>query len=113
MEYSIDEWETHFKPITNHRDPKASWQSDGDGTGLMFETYGAELEFVLGQPNENIWTYMDGDGAGTIICAGYHFVNRIGYFVTKVAREPELEDMSNHICITVSTDDEYEEDEDE
>ena len=109
MEYTIDEWEKHFKPVVNHLDSNASWQ-DENGNGIMFETYGDELEFVRSQPNENIWTYMDGDGAGTIICAGYHFVNRIGYFVTKVARDPELEDMSNHICITVSTDEEYEDD---
>jgi hypothetical protein len=106
-DYDIEDWAETFKPITNHLDANASWD------GIMFETYGDELEFVRSHPNENIWTYMDGDEAGTIICAGYHFVNRIGYFITEVAREPELEDMSNHICITVSTNEEYEDDEEE
>jgi hypothetical protein len=104
QDHSVESWEEEFQPIVNHLDANASWD------GIMFETYGDELEFVRSQPEENVWTYMDGDGAGTIICAGYHFVNRIGYFVTKVARDPELEDMSNHICITVSTDEEYEDD---
>ena len=102
MEYSIDEWETHFKPIINHLDPQASWRSDGDGTGIMFETYGAELEFVLAQPDNNVWSYMDDEEDNLILCADRADPSDvIGYFVTKVAREPELEDMSNHICITL------------
>lgn len=103
MEYTIDEWETHFKPIINHLDPQASWQTDdGHGTGLMFETYGDELEFVLGQPANKVWTYMDDEEDNLIVCAGFtEGLGVIGYFVTEVAREPELEDSSNHICITV------------
>lgn len=102
MEYSIDEWEEHFKPIINHLDPQASWQSDGDGTGILFETYGAELEFVLGQPDNNVWSYMDDEEDNLILCAGYKDPSGvIGYLVTEVAREDELEDMSNHICITL------------
>jgi hypothetical protein len=103
MDYSIDEWETHFKPITNHLDPQASWQTDeGHGTGIMFETYGAELEFVLAQPLNNVWSYMDDEEDNLILCAGRQDSNEvIGYLVTEVAREPELEDSSNHICITL------------
>jgi hypothetical protein len=103
MEYNIDEWEEHFKPIINHLDPQASWQTDeGHGTGLMFETYGEELEFVLGQPEEKVWSYMDDEEDNLILCAGRQDSNKvIGYLVTEVAREPELEDSSNHICITL------------
>lgn len=104
MDYSIDEWEDHFKPVINHLDPQASWQSDGDGTGIMFETFGAELEFVLGQPDNKVWSYMDDEEDNLILCASRaepHEV--IGYFVTEVAREEDLEDMSNHICITIAS----------
>lgn len=105
MDYDIDSWEAHFKPIANHIDPQASWQTDnGEGTGIMFETFGEELEFVLGQPEENVWTYMDDEEDNLIICAGLtEDLGVIGYFVTEVAREPELEDSSNHICITVAS----------
>jgi hypothetical protein len=101
-DYTLEDWETEFRPMPNHLSKNASWQ-DEHGVGVLFETYGAELEFVMAQPNENVWTYTDTD-SGTALCAGYHLVNRIGYLVCEVAREPEMEDMSNHICITVSTD---------
>lgn len=85
---TVEQWETKYKPITNHLDPQASWQSDGDGTGIMFETYGAELAFV----DENVdidcvWTYGDGDDGGLYLTAGKSYVNRIGYFVTEVPWE--------------------------
>ena len=98
------EWEETYKPIDNHLDP------DKKGTGkpyqCMFETYGAELDFVL-QVNEvengRVWTLVqvDLDELGvederdendiaydnTAIIAGYHIVNRLGYYITEVGVE--------------------------
>lgn len=79
---SVDEWEDEFQPIVNHINPNASWGGDDAGSGTMFETYGAELEFVATQPNDTIWTWVDVDG-NTSIVNGYQYVNRLGYFVTK------------------------------
>ncbi len=106
MEYTIDEWETHFKPIANHIDPNASWQgyseTYGVETGIMFETYGEELDFVFSQPEENVWSYMDDEEDNLILCGSRCGSGEvIGYLITEVAREPELEDSSNHICITL------------
>jgi len=70
-----DQWEKQYKPIANHLDPDASWN------GTMFETYDTEFDFVHEQPENNVWTWVDGD-EGTLIVAGKAFVNRIGYFVT-------------------------------
>lgn len=50
----------------------------------MFETYGPELDFVQSQEANKIWTIVDGDNDNTFYMAGYHLVNRIGYFVTEV-----------------------------
>lgn len=61
--------------IQNHLDDNASW----DGT--MFETYGAEAEFVKSQEPNKIWTLIDVD-YGMSVVAGWHFVNRIGYFIS-------------------------------
>ena len=91
--YTVDTWEDHFLPFTNHIDPHASWQSDGDGTGIMFETFGKELAFVQSQPVEQVWTYIDHSGNGTSIVAGLHIANRIGYFVTAVPRSSGEEDL--------------------
>jgi hypothetical protein len=70
-----DEWAKKYKPISNHlvKDPDQQ----------MFETYGEELEYVKTIESNRIWTYLDGD-MSSLICAGYHFVNRIGYYITEV-----------------------------
>lgn len=73
-----------FKLITNHFDNNASWD------GCMFETFGDELEFVRMQPTDRIWTIVDADD-GIAICSGYHLVNRIGYLIASVAKQPDTD----------------------
>jgi hypothetical protein len=81
IKMSVEEWEAKFKPVNNHLDDNASW-SDDEGNGIMFETYGAEVDHVFDQPLHYTWTYVDGE-EGTYIIAGRHIVNRIGYFITE------------------------------
>lgn len=83
IEQTFESWLEEFKPITNHLDPNASFQ-DESGKGIMFETYGDEVEFVKKQDPRCIWTYGDGDDGGGYIWNGWHFVNRLGYFITEV-----------------------------
>jgi hypothetical protein len=77
IEMNFEEWIQTFKPITNHLDKNASFD------GMMFETYGEEVEFVKSQSPANIWMYGDGD-SGSYIWSGWGFVNRLGYFITEV-----------------------------
>ena len=78
-----DEWWETYKPIKNEH------SIDSDYSGITaFETYGAELEFVRSQPENTIWTEMDGD-QGVSIVSGYHLVNRIQYYITEVPYDPE------------------------
>ncbi len=78
IEMTMDEWEATYKPIKNHIDTNASFD------GLMFETYGEEVEFVKAQDENRIWMYGDGDDGGSYLWSGWGFVNRIGYFITEV-----------------------------
>ena len=87
IEMSFEEWVEAYKPIYNHIDKNASFQDDSDN-GLMFETYGDEVEFVKSQSPDKIWMYGDGDDGGSYIWNGWHIVNRIGYFVTEVPCPP-------------------------
>lgn len=69
----------NFQPIKNHIESESSFD------GCMFETYGEELEYVqsINKTNPNlVWTVIDSDGE-LVICAGYAYVNRMGYLITK------------------------------
>ena len=84
----MEEWEAAYKPIYNHIDKNASFQ-DESGNGIMFETYGDEVEFVKSQSPDKIWMYGDGDDGGSYIWSGWGFVNRLGYFITEVPCPPD------------------------
>ena len=73
---TYDYWADTYKPIKN----KISKYPSDDL--IHFETYGEEVEFVQKADNKYIWTEVDGD-SGTYIVAGYHFVNRIHYYITE------------------------------
>lgn len=75
-----DKWEEQYKPIKNH------FRQDPDEQ--MFETYGEEVEFVQKADNKYVWTYLQGD-MSDLLCAGYHYVNRIGYYISSVPWENE------------------------
>ena len=90
IEMTMEEWEATYKPIYNHIDNNASFQ-DETGQGIMFETYGDEVEFVKSQSPANIWMYGEGDDGGTYIWNGWGFVNRLGYFITEVPCPPNTD----------------------
>lgn len=72
------EFEVLFKPETNKFSKDPSQQ--------MYETYGQELEHVQRFDPHYVWTYLDVEGgAGTY--NGFHYVNRIGYFITEIPWE--------------------------
>jgi hypothetical protein len=74
-------WEDKFKPINNHFRP-------ADHDEQMFETYGEEVDFVANYDNKYVWTYLQGDMSDLIV-AGYHYVNRLGYYISSVPWEDE------------------------
>jgi hypothetical protein len=76
-----DEFYEIYKPMRNHLDPDMEPPEDAPWGGCMFETYGKEVEFVSRQDPRCIWTLVEGDTGNMLIMSGYHWVNRIGYFV--------------------------------
>jgi len=106
IELTFDEWCDTYKPIINHIDKNASFDN-GEG-GIMFETYGDEVEFVKSQSPENIWMYGDGDDGASYLWSGWGFVNRIGYFITEVPCPPDttiqvLVSFNWHYCENCGT----------
>ncbi len=85
---SWEEWEKQYKPIQNHISNREEYN------GWYFETYGGDLEFILtlanGDKAKTVWTLLADTGEyKQAIVAGYHLVNRFGYFVTEVEAEME------------------------
>jgi len=50
--------------------------------GCMFETFGEELAMVRRHDLHSVFTLVEADGFEYVI-AGYHVVNRMGYFIVK------------------------------
>jgi hypothetical protein len=67
------------------------FESNASIDGCLFETYGAQLEFVKSHDKTHIWTLIQGDSddGGEVVLPGYHMANRIGYLIT---REPWTDD---------------------
>jgi len=69
-------WVKRYQPVKNLIDTNASYD------GMMFETFGEELAHVKEQDVHNVWTLIEEDDKRFLL-NGWHFVNRLGYFVTK------------------------------
>ncbi len=82
---TYNEWEEKYKPIGN----MISDNYDNDG---RFDTFGEELDFVWSiqeaEPNK-VWTMVEGDD-GWYTINGFHFVNRVAYFVTELPFEGDF-----------------------
>jgi len=91
IEMDYNTWLETYRPILNHIDTNASFD------GMMFETYGDEVDFVKEQDVHHIWMYGDGDDGGTYVWSGWGFVNRIGYFITQV---PWIEGETTQIRVS-------------
>jgi hypothetical protein len=81
IEMTFEEADEKFHFMVNNYDEYASFN------GLMFETYGDEVEYVksiLSSSPDRVWTFGDGDDGGGYIWNGWSFINRIGYFISEV-----------------------------
>ena len=78
-----EQFDERFPLVTNHLDTNAACD------GCMFETYGAELDFVRQQNPDCIWTLLTDDDGLLCLSSGYHFVNRLGYLISTVPFNPD------------------------
>jgi hypothetical protein len=104
IQLSEDEFDERCPLVPNHLNRDAGWVC-GDGPGCLFETHGAELEFVRRQDPRTVWTFVDGDDGDQYVLSGYHLVNRIGYLISAV---PVPEGTQVEVRIPMEADDETE-----
>lgn len=74
-----DEFDATYSLRRNHLNPDAAWD------GCLFDTHGAEGDFVRSQDPRKIWTMVDGCDGRSIVLSGYHWVNRIAYLISTTA----------------------------
>ncbi len=74
---SYDDWRDAYRPVRN------TTRKDAPFDGLMFETFGPELDAVRAADPACVWTIVDGEDDSLWLLSGCHFVNRLGYFVTE------------------------------
>lgn len=82
IELREDEFDDRYPLLTNHLNVSAGW-CIGEHRGCMFETFGEEYAFLLQQDKRCVWTWLDGDDGDMYVISGLHFVNRIGYLISK------------------------------
>lgn len=82
---SEEAFEALFPLKPNHLNPHAAWSVGGPGGsgGCLFETFGAELDFVRGCNPRQVWTLIDADGELCVV-SGCRFVDRLGYLVSTI-----------------------------
>jgi hypothetical protein len=105
---TYDEFEEKYVPIKNHLDDNASYD------GVMYETFGDEVQYVLSLANdehhkERVWTVI-GDCNATVVLSGYHLVNRLGYIITGKPLEQEYMEVYDPDLIKAVGDEVYWED---
>ncbi len=82
IELNEDEFDERFPLVRNHINPTAGWAFDDEG-GCLFETYGDEFAFVKRYDPSKIWTLVDGDDGDLYVISGLHYVNRVGYLLSR------------------------------
>jgi hypothetical protein len=72
-EIDYDAWVKEFKPKLHKGQ-------------FMYETYGSEVAEVMAtnaKHPDRVWTFVQGDDEDCFIVEGFHFVNRLGYYITR------------------------------
>jgi len=100
IELAEEEFNSRFIPVPNHINPTAVW-AFGDGLGCLFETFGAEFEFVRRYDPRKVWTLVDGNDGDLYLTSGLHFANRVGFLIT---REPVPNNTLIEVHIPMSDD---------
>jgi hypothetical protein len=90
---NYDDWFEKYKPIKNTITKNSSYG------GTMFETFGDDLDFIKSQLNNQIWTLLSVEDEEFWIIPGFHWVNRMGCFVTEIPWElKNIQVNDNEMC---------------
>ena len=96
---TTEEFFEKHQPIKNHFVQEAAYED------CMFETYGEEVQYIVNIFNSDkkqyIWTLLEVENEESWIIPGYHYFNRLGYFITKIPWENENIQVNNNKMCTI------------
>ena len=100
MKTNEDTFEDIFKPQINHFERAKADLSIKDEdvcgfNGWIYETYGEEIEYVLSlaKTTKRVWTVVEGEDNTLFYSPGFHYVNRLGFFVCEKEYEENQKDI--------------------
>ena len=79
-----EEFQAKHHPLKNPRHETAL-------EGCLFDLQADDLKFISQQSAATVWTLVEGDFGLSLIQPGFHFVNRLGYLVTQVPYDDQME----------------------
>lgn len=77
---TTEQWQNEFFPIQN---PVTGEE--------YFETYGSDYDAVRKADSNKIWTEVEDDFGDLVILPGFHFVNRMRYYITTLPFNKNIE----------------------
>ena len=80
-----EKWKREFQPIPNHLTANTAID------GCVFLPQGPDFEYVRRQPKLRVWSFIVCEDARKpvwLISEGFHFVNLMGYLVTRKEFDP-------------------------
>ncbi len=80
IELTEDQFAEQYPLLCNHLNPHSPWGNERGG--CLFETFGEELAFIRQQAPLSVSTLIDGEDGDLYALSGFHFANRIGYFLS-------------------------------
>lgn len=87
MKDPLIEWFERYQPRNDMLEGKETGFALNDQP-ICFESYGKDLAQVLRQADEDeskVWSLIEGEDDKLYVVSGYHWINCLGYALTKVA----------------------------
>lgn len=87
---NFDTWVEKFHPIPNKNDPYSGFDF-GEGSVLMTHSEAQKVLADLKLSDDHLWTILEGDD-DVYLSHHFHFVNQLGYVITRNAPQQPLFD---------------------
>jgi hypothetical protein len=78
----FEDWQKKYNPIINTNNPNEE---------IFFETFGEDFDTVRQSDPTKVWSEVEDDYGDLVILPGFHFVNRMRYYLTEKSYDENIE----------------------